>query len=57
MKDTLKRFWNDDQGLETAEWAVMAALIVAATVAAIGLVSTAITGRFTALSTTITNGK
>lgn len=29
MMNTLKRFLKDEQGLETVEWAVIAALIVA----------------------------
>jgi Flp pilus assembly pilin Flp len=37
---TLKRFWNDEQGLETVEYAIITGLIVAgviATIAAIGV--------------------
>jgi Flp pilus assembly pilin Flp len=46
---TLKRFFKDEQGLETVEYAVMTALIVAAMVTAIGLLAAAITGRFSAV--------
>ena len=47
---TLKRFFKDEQGLETIEYAVMTALIVAAIITAIGLVVTAISGRFTTVA-------
>jgi Flp pilus assembly pilin Flp len=50
---TLKRFFKDEQGLETIEYAVMTALIVAAIITAIGLVVTAVSGRFTDVSTVI----
>ena len=30
--NTLKRFWRDDQGLETVEYAIITGLIVAATI-------------------------
>lgn len=46
---TLARFFKDERGLETVEYAVMTALIVAALVTAIGLLSAAITGRFGAV--------
>lgn len=46
MKALLKRFVYDEQGLETVEYAVMTALIVAALIAAITLLSGAITTRF-----------
>ena len=42
----LKRFMKDDKGLETVEYAVMTALVVAAMVVAIGALAGAITGRF-----------
>jgi Flp pilus assembly pilin Flp len=44
--DTLRNFFKDEKGLETVEYAVMTALIVAALVTAIGLLSAAISGRF-----------
>lgn len=37
---------KDEKGLETVEYAVMTALIVAAMVTAIGLLAGAVTGRF-----------
>lgn len=42
----IKSFLKDDQGLETVEYAVMTALIVATIVTAIGALATAIEGRF-----------
>jgi len=46
IKKFAGRFLRDEQGLETIEYAVMTALIVAALVAAITALSGAITGRF-----------
>lgn len=46
LKRTFKRFVNDDRGLETVEYAVMTALVVAALVAAITALSGAVVGRF-----------
>ena len=46
MKNLLKRFVKDEQGLETVEYAVMTALIVAAMVLAITALSGAVTDRF-----------
>ncbi len=48
-----KRFIKEDDGLETIEYAVMTALIVAGLVAALGALSGAITGRFGAVQTTV----
>ena len=49
----VRRFASDDRGLETVEYAVMTALIVAALVTAIGLLTGAISGRFTSVSNTV----
>jgi Flp pilus assembly pilin Flp len=46
LAKTLKRFVSDEQGLELVEYAVMTALIVAALVTAITLLSGAIETRF-----------
>ena len=46
MTNLLKRFVRDEQGLETVEYAVMTALIVAVLVTAIGALSAAVSGRF-----------
>ena len=48
-----KRFIKEDDGLETIEYAVMTALIVAGLVAALGALSGAITGRFNAVEGTV----
>jgi Flp pilus assembly pilin Flp len=49
MLKALKKFVRDERGMETVEYAVMTALIVAAMVAAIGALALAITGRFSAV--------
>ena len=46
VKNLIKRFVKDAQGLETVEYAVRTALIVAAMVVAITALSGAVTGRF-----------
>ncbi len=53
MTKLFKKFVQDEQGLETVEYAVMTALIVAALIAAIGALAAAVTGRFGAVSTVI----
>lgn len=53
MRILCKRFVRDEQGLETVEYAVMTALIVAVLVTAIGTLSAAISGRFGSVGTTI----
>jgi len=49
MLKAMKNFLRDDRGMETVEYAVMTALIVAALVAAIAALSLAIQGRFNAV--------
>jgi Flp pilus assembly pilin Flp len=46
MLNTLKRLISDERGLETVEYAVMTALIVAVLVTAIGALSAAVSTRF-----------
>jgi len=53
MKAVLKRFIKDERGLETIEYAVMTALIVAAVIGAITAVTAAIQGRFEDVEDTI----
>ena len=53
MTDVIKRFVSDERGLETVEYAVMTALIVAALVTAIELLTGAISDRFDAVKSTI----
>jgi Flp pilus assembly pilin Flp len=54
MLKLAKKFWNDERGLETAEYAVMTALIVALLVAAVTALSSAIQGRLNETATVIT---
>lgn len=44
--NTLKRFWREDQGLETVEYAIITGLIVAATITAIGVLGGWVTTQF-----------
>lgn len=46
----LMKFFKDDSGLELSEYAVVAALIVAATVAAFSLLNTVIAARIETLA-------
>ncbi len=54
MTKVIKRFVSDERGLETVEYAVMTALIVAALVTAIGLLTAAVAGRFDSVRGVIT---
>lgn len=49
----VKKFFREDEGLETVEYAVMTALVVAAVVTAIGALTLAITGRFDAVTAVV----
>ena len=49
MKALVKRFIEDERGLETIEWTLMAALIVLGLVGGITLLQTEIKAIFTAL--------
>lgn len=53
LQKAIRRFVKDEQGLELVEYAVMTALIVAALVTAITLLSGAISGRFGEVQGTI----
>ena len=53
FKNIVSRFIRDEEGLETIEYAIMTALIVAGLVGALGLLSTAIEGRFTEVQGTV----
>jgi len=48
------RFVKDDRGMETVEWAVLAALIVAGLVAVITALGGNVLAKFTALKTATT---
>lgn len=50
MIKMFKEFVKDEKGLETVEYAVMTALIVAALVTAIGALTAAVSGRFGAVT-------
>ncbi len=50
----IKRFLNDETGLELSEYAVAAALIIAGVILAFTALGTAIEGRINDLATTIT---
>ena len=54
MTKVIKRFISDERGLETVEYAVMTALIVAALVTAISLLTAAVAGRFDSVRAVIT---
>ena len=45
MKALIKKFLSDEEGLETLEYAVMTALIVATLVTAVGALATAVEDR------------
>ncbi len=47
----IARFVRDERGMETVEWAVLAALIVAGLVAVITGLGTNVVAKFTALQT------
>ena len=53
LRDRFIRFVRDEKGLETVEYAVMTALIVAALITAIGLLTAAVSGRFDAVTAVI----
>ena len=53
--EIMKRFVKDERGLETVEYAVMTALIVAAIVGAIALLATTIAARFNAVEVVVGN--
>jgi Flp pilus assembly pilin Flp len=46
---TFTSFLRDDRGMETVEWAVLAALIVAGLIAVIGGLGTNVLNKFTTL--------
>ena len=50
MVNAIKRFIGDEKGMETVEWAVLAALIVAGVVGVITTLGTNVLNKFTTLS-------
>ncbi len=51
LLNVMKRFGRDDRGMETVEWAIMAAILVAGLVGVIGGIGTNVLGKFTSLQT------
>jgi pilus assembly protein Flp/PilA len=51
MRSFLNRFVSDESGMETVEWAVLAALIVAGLVTVITGLGTNVLNKFTTLKT------
>lgn len=51
--NTLKRFWNDEQGLETVEYAIITGLIVAGVIATIAAIGLWVKGQFDTLQTEV----
>lgn len=49
----LKRFWSEEEGLETVEWAILAAIIAGGLVTAITAIATAVGTRFNTLKTAV----
>jgi Flp pilus assembly pilin Flp len=47
--NVVKRFGRDQRGMETVEWAILAALIVAGLVTTIGLLGTNVATKFNIL--------
>jgi Flp pilus assembly pilin Flp len=47
----VKRFGRDDRGMETVEWAIMAAILVAGLIGVIGGIGSNVLTKFTALQT------
>jgi len=54
MRTLIARFIRDEQGMETVEWAVVAALIVAGLVAVISGLGTNVNSKFNALKNATT---
>jgi len=54
METLLKKFVKDERGMETVEWAVLAALIVAGLVTIITTLGNNVSTAFTALQTATT---
>jgi Flp pilus assembly pilin Flp len=51
--NTIENFFNDETGLELSEYAVVAALVVAAVIVAFTTLGSAITNRINTLANTI----
>ncbi len=53
MSKWIKKFWNDEQGLELSEYAIMIALVIVIAVATIYAVGQSINAKFSALDDAI----
>lgn len=53
MRNWLTKFGTDERGLETIEYAIMVALIVAGLIAIVGAIGIWVTGQFQGLATDI----
>ncbi len=53
MKEVMKRFFRDEKGLETVEYAIIAGLIVVGVIVTIGTIGGYVKGKFDALMTAI----
>ena len=53
MKDVMKRFFKDEKGLETVEYAIIAGLITVAAIATITLVGAQVNTKFNDLLTAL----
>ena len=51
VTNMMKRFVSDERGLETVEYAIITGLIVAGTIATIGLIGTWVSAKFAELET------
>ncbi len=49
----LKRFWKEEAGLETVEWAILAAVISGGVIVAAGVIGGFVQDRFTTLQADI----
>jgi Flp pilus assembly pilin Flp len=49
----VRRFWSNDQGLETVEYAVIVGLIVAAVIATIAAIGIWVAGTYTTFKTNV----
>ena len=54
MSNFLKKLYTEEDGATMVEYALMVALIGAALIAVVGGLSTAISGKFTTVSTAVT---
>lgn len=55
MKTILKSLWKDEDGASAVEYGLIAGLIAAVLVTAIGFLTTGLTNVFTSIGTTLTN--